>query len=340
VLRAALRSRWAALTSADAVLIVAADDASARSFRAEAWAGVRTETALVNPLALAAPPDTPRRCGWDDAGGWQAAACTDRWARLLFALEVGVCLPAETWMLSPALDAVWGARLLPHLLRFAELHSARGLPAAVSPFTPHQHTTPGADPKAARVVNATVTRDPALRHRIEHNRIQALWGKTMLLPCGLCAALLAGCDRTIFEDDAAVSAAVEAAGYGARCLWMDDAAEYRLTPPIFTQADAEAMVERHIHYGLHIPVTDIGGSWLVLPLGDEARARAAHDPAYAQDQAALEGVVASVAGGIRARLGAHGVSWVDWGAYRHVAAVGEPGVEVWKRPGLSATMSR
>jgi len=54
-------------------------------------------------------------------------------------------------------------------------------------------------------------------------------------------------------------------------------------------------------------------------------------PRFRSAHQAAAALIAECSSEIQVRLERYGLSWVDWGAYRHVVRVGDPCVEVWKR---------
>src|SRR5690606_28892207 len=149
--------------------------------------------AITNPQPITAATDayagTPERCGWDDPAAWRRYDLTDRWARIDFALALAETLGGAGYLLMPAHDAVWGRGLLARLIAESERHAANGMPAAVSPYSPLHHSpVPGVDidPAVIDAINAAWARDSRLRQRLNEGRYQAFWGKTGMLPLGMC----------------------------------------------------------------------------------------------------------------------------------------------------------
>ena len=332
----AFRSRLAALAADDAVLLLC-DSLSTLDSLIPLLSDFPVPLVLaliVNPAPAALSNETPRRCAWDDPDGWRRFQTTDRWARIDSALEVGALLGGEgmkAGMLAlPAHDAVWRADLLPALRRFAGQHAKAGLPAAVSPYTPFQHShVPGAaiPREIVDLMNVTLMRDPLLRGKIKGDRVQAFWGKMGLLPFGVCAALRRKVDRGAWEDDLEIDQALRALGYGVRCLWVDDPALYRQSPPVFDLDGLRRVVDRTLHYSLNVGPR---ASALSRPAAPMRRLAARRHPHFWRLGERSEALIAECSAAMDARLTRFGASWVDWGAYRYVARVSEPYVEVWR----------
>ncbi len=233
----------------------------------------------------------------------------------------------------PAHDAVWGRDLLARLVALSEGHERNGLPAAVSPYTYYQHSVVPdllIDPLLIDAVNAAFNRESRLRWRLRSDRYQAFWGKMGMIPFGMCGALRDQVETMVWEDDLEIDRAIRARGYAAVCRWIDNPALYRQTLPLFDRAGLRALIDRTLHYSLSIP----GDSSLVSqPLDFWNRLRRRIDPRYARALALSEAVTAECKIEIAARLDRCGASWVDWGAYRYVARVGDPLVQVWKYEG-------
>ncbi len=344
VFDAALRSRLAVLDPPRDALLISADSDATLDSLAELLADypdLPILTAIVNPMLWEGDPgDTPHRLGWPNPGNWRRSQTSDRWWRIAFVLEIGKQIAAQNpnaltngYLTMPAQDAVWGRDLLARLLHFSDQHARNGLPAAVSPYTYHQHApVPGADiqPDLIRLMNRTFGRDLLFGWKIRRDLVQAFWGKMGLIPIGMCDALLKTVDQTIWEDDLEIDRAIRALGYGVRSLWVRDPKVYRQAPPVFNEDDLRAVITRTLHYSLNIPGTSVGGSTLAIPLGGLARIRSQIDRRFARDNAAAERLIAECSAPVRERLDRFGASWVDWGAYRHVIRVGIPGVEVWQ----------
>ncbi|MBL8163365.1 MAG: hypothetical protein JNJ61_15365, partial [Anaerolineae bacterium] len=91
------------------------------------------------------------------------------------------------------------------------------------------------------------------------------------------------------------------------------------------------VIERTLHYSLHIPGDPIGGSALTEPLDALGRLRCIVRPRFARYNAQAETLIAECCAEIAARVQQVGASWVDWGAHRYVARPGDPAVEVWRK---------
>ena len=333
----ALESRLAELSRYDdaAVLLICDSQATAASFAdlPARYPRLTFVSALANPQPVAAPDPyagTPARSGWPDPAGWRRYAPTDRWARLTFALDAARQIDSPGWLILPANDAVWGRGLIDLLLGISQRFAQNGLPAAVSPYTPFQHSSvPGAGipPEIVDALNAAFARDSLLRWRLRSGQYQAFWGKMGLIPFGMAAELLRRAETMVWEDDLEIDRAVRAAGDAVRCQWIGDPALYRQALPVFDRAGLRAVVERTLHYSLSIPGET---SLISRPLDALARLRVRLDPRFARAVALSESLAAECRAEIDARLRRYGASWVDWGAYRYVARVGDPLVQVWK----------
>jgi hypothetical protein len=319
----ALDSRLRELNASDgaACLLLCDSAATAASFAhlPAAYPRLPLYAALINPLPDFSGGDMPSRCGWAHPEGWRRYALTDRWARILFAFDVCADLP-DGWLIMPAHDAVWGAGLLDALMTLSRQNAHNGQLAAVSPYTPHHHSpVPGADIPTEMIdaLNAAFARDPDLRGRIESGRHQAFWGKMGMLPFGMIAGVRGAVKTFVWEDDLEIDRAIRALDFGVRCLWVDDPALYRQALPVFDRADLRAVLLRTLHYSLPIPGAYPGAhSALNLP-SDGASPLA-------------DALIAECNAEIAARIAQCGASWVDWGAYRYVAQIGDPAVQVWK----------
>ncbi len=292
-----------------------------------------------NPAPLpAGTPDayaaTPLVCGWNTPDRWRRYNLTDRWARLRAALDLARQLDTPGWLILPAHDAVWGRGLLARLVRLGEQHARNGQPAAVSPYTPYQHfPVPGVDiPRdVIDALNAAFARDSWRRWRFRSEGYQAFWGKMGLLPFGLCDTLLQRSETMVWEDDLEFDRVIREAGYAARALWVGSPALYHQSPPVFDHDGLRAVIDRTLHYSLCIPgAFPAAKSDLNRPLDTPARLRAAVSPRFARAVALSERLIADCNATIAARVDRCGASWVDWGAYRYVAQVGDPLVQVWK----------
>lgn len=294
--------------------------------------------AYVNPqplsLAHAPDPDTPARCGWDEPARWQPITTTDRWARLSFALETGALLAESGQAGALALaahDAVWGRGLLALLQRTSTALGVNGVPAAVSPYTPYQHShLPGAPAWAIAAINAAFNRDPGLPEGLRSGRYQGFWGKTALLPFALCRPVLRQADQRVWEDDLEIDRALRAAGHITRALWIVSPRLYRQALPVFDEAGIAAVIDRTLHYSMNVPARPLGAnSRLLHPLSARLRWRRRLNPAYDRALKLAEHLADASLAAAADRLARTGVSWVDWGAYRHVVQPGKPFVTVW-----------
>lgn len=339
----ALASRLGELSQHDdaAVALICDSAATADSFSdlPDAYPRLQFAALLANPepVAPGTLDDTPARCGWDDPAGWRRYAPTDRWARIVRSLDLARQLAPPGFLIMPAHDAVWGRGLLRLLLNLSERHAQNGLPDAVSPYTPYQHSAvPGADipREIIDAVNAAFGRDSRLRWRLRAGHYQAFWGKTGLLPFAACGDLLSRVDTDIWEDDLEIDRALREIGCGARARWIGNPALYRQALPVFDRAGLRAVIDRTLHYSLPIPGDT---SLLTRPLDAVGRVRRLVDPGFARGLALADAVTAECRAGIAARLERCGRSWVDWGAYRYVVRVGDPHVQVWKYKSGSAT---
>jgi hypothetical protein len=291
--------------------------------------------ALVNPPPVAPTSrdpyaETPLRCGWNNPAQWQRHMLTDRWSRIAFALEVGQPLAGQGSLIMPAHDAVWGNGLLEELERLSERAVQNGLHAATSAYTPHHHSAvQGVDipPDIIDALNAAFGRDSLLHWRMQRGEYQAFWGKMGMIPFAMCAEILRRADMLVWEDDLEIDRVIREAGYDVRCLWADDPNLYRQALPVFDRAGLRAVIERTLHYSLSIPGDT---SLLTRPLDALGQFRRQLDPPFAWGLALSEAITAECKAEIAQRLERYGASWVDWGAYRYVARVGDPVVQVWK----------
>lgn len=300
---------------------------------------LRFVAAIINPqpLTLSAPDPyatTPFDCGWPTPERWRRYNLTDRWTRITFALDVARQMDAPGTLLMPALDAVWGRGLLDMLTRLSRRHARSGQPAAVSPYTPYQHSAvPGLDTPQPIIdaLNAAFARDSWLRWRFRFGRYQSFWGKMGLLPFGMCSELLRRAETMVWEDDLELDRLIREAGYAARCKWISNPTLYRQALPVFDHDGLRAVIERTLHYSLPIPGPFPGAkSRLNQPLDTPARLWTIISPRFARAVALSEAVIADCNAAIAARLERCGASWVDWGAYRYAVRVGDPLVQVWK----------
>jgi len=326
-----------ARTPDSAVVLLCADDATITSLQSIiASSRIPVQTALVNPLPHPSPPDpdTPTACGWDDPERWHAVTTTDRWARLTCALEIGAQLAKSGGaLIFAAHDALWGRGLLARLSAFSLRHTTQSIPAAVSPYTPYQHSAlPGVEtPRwAITAINAAFGRDPAIRQHMTRGSYQGFWGKTGLLPFALCQTVLDKADRRVWEDDLEIDRAIRAAGNASRALWVEDAQVYRQALPVFDESDVRAVIDRTLHYSLNVPARPLGANSLLmrhLPLLFELRRET--NPSYRRALLLTERIAHDCLTAAEARIQRIGATWIDWGSYRHVVRVGDPFVTVW-----------
>lgn len=262
---------------------------------------------------------------------------TDRWARIDFALQVGGLLQSPGYLIMPAHDAVWGHGLLQKLAYLSELYARKGLAAAVSPYTYHQHS-PVPDAHIPQhiidIMNTAFGRDTLFSWKIRLDRVQAFWGKMGMMPFAMCAAVREQVEKTVWEDDLEIDSALRQLGYGVQCWWVSDQSIYRQAPPVFDRDGLRRVIERTLHYSLNIPGSVIGASTLNFPLDAIGQIRCWISPQFARNNAEAEALIAECNKAIQARLQNYGASWVDWGAYRYVMRVGDPAVEVWKRESI------
>jgi hypothetical protein len=330
----ALRARLAALGPEDAVLWVAASAGVVETVAPllADHPGLRTAALIVpGPSPVERAPDTPRALGWERPESWQAYRMTDRWARLLAAFAVGAALGGVGWLALPALDAVYGRRLLNWLIEQSAAIGGRR-PAAVSAVTPFAHyPVPGMPipPTIIAALNAAFNRDSSLPARLASGQAQGVWGKMSVIPFAACAAILRGVETDIWEDDKEIDRVLREAGWATRGLWTPDPALYHQSPPVFDRAGLRAVIDRTLHYSLNIPAAIPAGSSLLVQPG---RPFTAEDSIwYYEARRLADAVTAECMAEMEARVNRWGASWVDWGAYRLVARIGAPSVEVWRR---------
>lgn len=329
-----LNARLSALDARDAVVWIADSPATVTSLMpiAALFPHLRFAAVVCNPALYGGRTgDTPVRSEWETPEQWRRYATTDRWARLLCALELGQLLDGaggQGALLMPAWDAVYSAPLLDGLLQ-------RSGGAAISPVTFYQHSaipntrcTPG----IIHALNAAYYRDSRLMANGDTSSFQGLWGKMSLLPFQWCAPLRAQAEPQVWEDDRELSSVLAALGGVAAAWAVRDPHVYRLSPPLFTRADLKRALLRILHYSLDIPAPTAGGASFLTHAPD-ARIQAWIDrrPRWAAAYALADALVAECVAETAARLAQFGCSWVDWGRFRCVARVGDPFVEVWRR---------
>ncbi len=285
-----------------------------------------------NPLDEPATRDTPRLLDWP--GAWQPMQTSDRWARIMEALRIASTLNGSGWLVMPAHDAVYSPDLLSRLIRHSETQMRNGIPAAVSPLTARIHgAVPGMDIPQATIdlLNATFNRDPTFAWKVRFGRVQAFWAKMGMLPFSVCGDLRGAVDTSIWEDDLEIDSALHRLGYPARALWVADPVQYRQVLPVFDMDDARRVIDRTLHYSLPISSRMHSASAIAAQASRLTRLRERIDPAFKHANTTAERLITSCWQAIQVRLDQYGASWVDWGAYRYVVRIREPGVEVWWR---------
>ncbi len=193
---------------------------------------------------------------------------------------------------------------------------------------------PGADIPQPIIdaLNAAFNRDSRLPQRLRSGRFQGFWGKMGLIPYALCAIALPQLELFVWEDDLEIDRALRAEGCGVYGWWVRDARLYRHALPVFDAGDLRRVIERTLHYSLSIPGAGLASSSLLLhPLDAWGRWRRRLDQRCARALALSESITQACLAEMQARIDRCGCSWVDWGAYRYVARVGDPVVEVWRR---------
>lgn len=340
VFDAALRARLSALDERDAVLFICNSEETAGSLAPvlDHFSYLRCRFALVNPTlaSSALQTYTPFQCGWHQPERWQRMTHTDRWARLRFALQAGATLQGG-WLVMPAHDAIYHRPLLDLLSSHSEKAAQKGARAAVSPYTPYQHSaTSGVTVNAAtyaaviEAMNAGFARDRHFRRRIVQGNAQRFWGKMSLLPFELCAPVLNHADIGIWEDDKEIDRALRDGGWGQEGVWVSDWHLFRQSPPVFNWHDLKGVFMRYLHYSLNIPAP-VSPSVLNQPLDHVLRRQRRQQPRYRRAIDRASALVNACNEAIAANLAHCGASWVDWGNYRYVARPSDADVEVWKR---------
>lgn len=329
----ALRARLGALGAGDGLLLLVDGPEALESVTPllREFPALRTAALVVNPAPLADAPDTPHALGWEAPDSWSACAMTDRWARLQAALAAAAGARGAGWLLLPALDAVYG-RPLVDWLEAQAISLGRGRPAAVSPVTPWQHHAVSGvriPPVMIDALNLAFDRDDTLPARLTDGSAQGVWGKLSLIPRAACAEVLRTAETDVWEDDKEIDRALREAGWMTRGLWVRDPVLYHQSPPVFDRAGLKAVLGRTLHYSLNIPADPPAGTSLIAQPG---RPFTLEDSVFYHDARRLaDGLTAECMAEIADRVARWGASWVDWGAYRTVARVGVPGVEVWRR---------
>lgn len=333
----ALQSRLQQLGEQDTVVFVCQNRAAVDSLQPfeAAFPRLAMQAIITNPLPYSSKSEpTPERLGWEKPAQWQRMQTTDRWARIDMALEIASQIHTNGYLLMPAHDAVWGNGLLDRLVAFSQHHAKQGQPAAVSPYTYHQHSgVPGAaiPVETIHLINMIFSRDSLFRWKIRRDMVQAFWGKMSMTPFSMCQTIRSKMEMTLWEDDLDIDRIIREAGLGVRCQWISDPAVYRQALPVFDLAGVKTIIERTLHYSLHIPGEPVGGSHLTAPLGWLGEMRRVMSPRFRRYNAEAEQLIELCAQEIRERLRIYGASWVDWGHYRHVVRVGDPVVEVWAK---------
>ncbi|MBI1256751.1 MAG: hypothetical protein GC204_04725 [Chloroflexi bacterium] len=336
----ALNSRLEELSRCNqaAVLLICDSAATGNSFAdlPSRYPGLTFVTAIVNPEPIAEAArdtyaDTPAHAQWNNPAHWRRYEVTDRWARILYALEVARQLPAPGYLIMPAHDAVWGRGLLAALTRLSEQHAQNGIPAAVSPYPRDQHSSvPGVDIPSEIIdaLNAAFARDSWLRWRLRSGSYQAFWGKMGMIPF-VCCDIVNNVETMIWEDDLEIDRVLRERDY-AVVARMTHPSLYRQALPVFDRAGVRAVIERTLHYSLNIPGES---SLLTRPLDRIGQMRKILSPRFAHALALSEAITAECQAEIAQRLSHYAMSWMDWGAYRYVVRVGDPLVQVWKYEG-------
>lgn len=324
-----------------AVVFICNDEATVESLAhlSAQFPAVAMAATITNPVPVASSQRdpyarTPFACEWPEPERWRRYELTDRWARLIRAFEIVQLIEGDGYLALPAHDAVWGTGLLDPLIRFSKQHTRQGMPAAVSPYTPYQHSpVPGVNipRQIINALNAAFGRDSRLREKLSAGQYQAFWGKMGLIPFAMSSAVLQHADTFVWEDDLEIDRVIREQGYGARALWIGKPALYRQAPPVLNRADLRAVIDRTLHYSLSIPgETYSSTSILRQPLDVEMQLKMQQNPRFARAVALAETLIAECTADITERVERYGASWVDWGAYRYVACVGDPVVQVWK----------
>ncbi len=332
-----LRSRLSELGRHDAVLFICNSQTTIDSLTV--FEGEYPHLVILAIIANSLPfegksGNTPFDLKWEMPDHWQRVQTTDRWARIDAALHIGSLMKPTGYLLMPAHDAVWGKHLLKKLEYFSRRYAKNGLPAAVSPYTYYQHSEVAGTKTPADVIdlmNTAFSRDAWFHWKIQRDTVQAFWGKMSMTPFGMCGAIRSSSEQTLWEDDLDIDRIIRELGYGVRCLWVNNPAVYRQAPPVFDHEGVRKVIERSLHYSLHIPDERIGGSSLNVPLDWLGQLREIISPRFRRYNPEAEKMIGDCATAIAARLRTFGASWVDWGAYRYVVRVRDPVVEVWAR---------
>jgi hypothetical protein len=322
-----LRARLSAVTPDDAVILLCNDQAAADSLQPliERFPHLLIFTFFTPPMPPLDAERPPYVDAWEHPARWRRVAMTDRWLRILHALDLGRGAIRD-YLVMPAHDAVYSRALLEQMAHSSHAHVQGQMPALVSPITPHiHHPVPGADisPAIIDLHNAVFDRAP-LRQSSEG---QGFWGKLGMIPWQLCEPIRAQVDTTTWEDDLEIDRVVNEMGYAAVSIPIEDPALYHQAPPIFTREDVRRVIDRTLHYSLKIPGEK--RSALHAPHSPQGIERARHDAAFAQALHEADAMIAACEADMRARVAQHTASWVDWGGYRCVATPSAPSVAVW-----------
>ncbi len=325
-----LRARLGALAAQDSVLFICNSAATRDSLQplVADFSHLTIQYAIANPEPQPQPSQTPFDCQWETPATWQQMAVSDRWARILCALDAAIKQPASGYLVMPAQDAVYKRELL---LRLVAASQTQAIPCAISPHIQLvQIVQPGMSAAQREIVDLhNAAFDRVALEMICETGGQGFWGKMGLIPFALCKPLLSQVETHTWEDDLEIDRVLAELGCAARCVEIDDAALFHLAPPVFDRAQVRAIIERHLHYSLKIPGEKQSALWSAP--GSRSRLRAPRDPAYAHCLAEAEHMIAACERSMRARVACCGASWVDWGGYRYVARPGDPVVEVWKQ---------
>ncbi len=338
----ALHSRLHALSQTPdaAVVYICNDDHTLASLRhlPSLFPKVRhlftiTRPALADKTITPADSRTPFECLWETPDQWQPVTMTDRWARIDAALTVASQLPNAGYLIMPAHDAIWGETLLADLIDLSAAHAVRGLPAAVSPYTPRQHSpVPGAAIPRIMIdlINIAFGRDDQIADHIRAGAYQSFWGKMGMIPFALCDEIRIHADHRIWEDDLEIDRVLRARGLGVVSTWIDQPTRYRQALPVFDRAGVRAVFDRTLHYALNIPAATPGEhSFLKRPLSEALQARRQNDRRFARALTLSEQLIDDCLDDLRLRIARYERSWVDWGNYRYVVRVGDPFIQVW-----------
>ncbi|MCA9904601.1 MAG: hypothetical protein KC547_12170 [Anaerolineae bacterium] len=324
-----LRARLGALTAQDSVLFICNSDTTRDSLQplAADFPQLTIQYVVTNPEPNPQPRQIPFDCQWEMPAAWQQMTMSDRWARILCALDTAAKQASSGYLVMPAQDAAYSRELL---LRLIDTSQAEAVPCAISPRTrlaqASQPGTSAAQIEIADLHNAAF--DRAALEAICETGGQGFWGKLGLIPFVLCKPLLAQVETHTWEDDLEIDRVLADLGCVARCVEIDDPALFRLVPPVFDRAQVHAIIERHLHYSLKIPGEKQSALWSAPSSRSQLRAQS--EPTYALRLAEAENMIADCERDMHARVARYGASWVDWGGYRYVARPRDPVVEVWK----------